>query len=293
MIDRFNFYDVFGYFIPGSVLLIAIWIPIGLTSHEWPSADLASAIGAVVAAYLIGHFLQAVATRAVPSTKAGRIRSTAMLDSDSKALSKTLRDQVIAAARDKLGIALDKGESETQDDTDDRRGVAFLAAREQLVAVDRARYLEQFQALYSMMRGNLAACVIGVFYCLGWVASRPSVALLGLWLTLVAALALLITLIVPASDAATLRERQVVDQRSGRWIVIALCALAFVAGLLAGANFIENANQRFAIVGLALAFAALGLQSARSYDLYADQFARAVYRGFVQIHQHPLPKKPD
>ena len=52
MIDKFNFYDIYGYFVPGLALLAVLWLPFGLLKQGWPSADWGSALVAVVAAYL-------------------------------------------------------------------------------------------------------------------------------------------------------------------------------------------------------------------------------------------------
>ena len=80
MIDRLNFYDVYGYFIPGTVLLALLWLPIGITTGTWPPAELSSTIVALIASYLVGHLIHAWVSEAYPHTKNGRPPSTVMLD---------------------------------------------------------------------------------------------------------------------------------------------------------------------------------------------------------------------
>lgn len=80
MIERFNFYDVFGLFIPGSVLLLLLWLPIGLATGSLPSADLSAALITIIVGYVAGHFLQAWANRAFPLADRGRYPSSRALD---------------------------------------------------------------------------------------------------------------------------------------------------------------------------------------------------------------------
>lgn len=44
MVEKFNFYDIYGYLIPGLVLIGLLWVPIGLLWHVWPKAEVTSAI---------------------------------------------------------------------------------------------------------------------------------------------------------------------------------------------------------------------------------------------------------
>jgi hypothetical protein len=85
MIEKFNFYDVYGYFLPGFALAALLYLPFGLIGGRWPSATLADGVAAVIIAYLAGHLLQTIALHAAPSqTKdaAGEMRfpSDVLLD---------------------------------------------------------------------------------------------------------------------------------------------------------------------------------------------------------------------
>src|ERR1700674_6015433 len=67
MISRFNFYDLYGYFLPGLVLLTLLWLPFGIIDRVWPSGELVTALIAIPFAYIAGHVLQTMALSAFPS----------------------------------------------------------------------------------------------------------------------------------------------------------------------------------------------------------------------------------
>ncbi|PYT29338.1 MAG: hypothetical protein DMG57_11970 [Acidobacteria bacterium] len=67
MIEKFNFYDIYGYFLPGAAFLAVLWAPFGLVRKSWPSSDWTSAIIAAAFAYILGHLIQSVVTNAIPS----------------------------------------------------------------------------------------------------------------------------------------------------------------------------------------------------------------------------------
>lgn len=57
MIDRLNYFDIYGYLLPGGLLLTVLWLPFGSISGMWPD-DLASAVLGLGLAYLVGHILR-------------------------------------------------------------------------------------------------------------------------------------------------------------------------------------------------------------------------------------------
>jgi hypothetical protein len=67
MIEKFNFYDVYGYFLPGVALIAVLWLPFGLVLGKWPSGDIASAVFDVALAYFAGHMMLYVSTNSIPS----------------------------------------------------------------------------------------------------------------------------------------------------------------------------------------------------------------------------------
>lgn len=54
---------------------------------------------------------------------------------------------------------------------DSNRGTAFLQSRAFLIRKDAARYVEQFEGLYAMMRGLGCVFFLSAAYLLGWVLS--------------------------------------------------------------------------------------------------------------------------
>ena len=44
MVEKFNFYDIYGYLLPGLVLIGLFWLPFGLILNLWPKAELSSAL---------------------------------------------------------------------------------------------------------------------------------------------------------------------------------------------------------------------------------------------------------
>lgn len=69
MIERFNFYDIYGYLIPGALLIAVLWFPHAVWQDIAPSEEISAALAMVVAAYVCGHILQIVAARALPSSE--------------------------------------------------------------------------------------------------------------------------------------------------------------------------------------------------------------------------------
>lgn len=58
MIERFNFYDVYGYLLPGLVLTALLGLPFWIAGRLTPPAQFASAALAIVIGYVLGHFVQ-------------------------------------------------------------------------------------------------------------------------------------------------------------------------------------------------------------------------------------------
>jgi hypothetical protein len=101
MIEKFNFYDVYGYFLPGFALLALIWAPFGIITHQWPSLALASAVAAIILAYIVGHLIQIIAHHALPSTAKDpsqneRYPSDLFLDDEDKTFSVGFKQSLAA-----------------------------------------------------------------------------------------------------------------------------------------------------------------------------------------------------
>src|SRR5215467_15034613 len=86
MVEKFNFYDIYGYLLPGLVLIGLFWLPFGLVFSLWPKAELSSALLVLLMAYLSGHVIQNLAILHGSSTIKdrygnGRAPSELLLDS--------------------------------------------------------------------------------------------------------------------------------------------------------------------------------------------------------------------
>src|ERR1043166_5267788 len=67
MLDRLNFYGIYGYLLPGTVLLSLLWFPFGLLLGSWPELDWKTAGVALLFAYIAGHVLHALSEAAFPA----------------------------------------------------------------------------------------------------------------------------------------------------------------------------------------------------------------------------------
>jgi hypothetical protein len=161
VIKNFNFYDVYGYFLPGFTLLALIWLPFGMCYNLWPQAELSSALVAVIFGYIAGHFLQIFAAPAIPSTIKEtwkrRFPSEILLDADDDTFSPGFKEVLKARIVARFGK---KFSSHPQD--------AFFQCRSFLVQHKAASYVEQAEAMYVFMRGLTAAFALGAIYHTGW-----------------------------------------------------------------------------------------------------------------------------
>ena len=61
MINKFNFYDIYGYLLPGLVLLTLLWLPYGLITGQWPGGgQLVTTLLGIPLAYVAGHLLRSL-----------------------------------------------------------------------------------------------------------------------------------------------------------------------------------------------------------------------------------------
>jgi hypothetical protein len=130
----------------------------------------------------------------------------------------------------------------------------------------------------------MLASVIGAVYLFGWVA--------GAWIPPWIARPLLIVIAVAALVAMDLRlneaglstpARRLQEYRRARFVTVLLLAAAAVAGsTFAGFAAPTPAGRLFLVLSMCGAVA-LAIQTSSSYRYYAGEFARAVYRGFLDL----------
>jgi len=263
MIERFNFYDVYGYVIPGTLLLLILWLPHAIASgHELPSSA-TSAVVAVIVAYVTGHILQVVANKTVPSKRAirgadgklaYRFPSDYLFDDDNQTFTAEQKSRVGEKIKNKFGVA--------------KPASAFLSCRNALQAAKVTSYAEQFQGMYVLMRGICAAAAIGLAYMIGclwqqFVSAKPT-AIVGI--SLVVIIAAIFRHELPRSDA--------IAQTS---FAILLSGITVCAGLLAGA---ASPQAMLPISITAVVLTLVMLWTFGAYQAFAEQFAKTVYLDF-------------
>jgi hypothetical protein len=88
-----------------------LWLPFGLVAHIWPTGDWGSALLTVSLAYFLGHLMLYLSTKVIPSYDVNkstdektRYPSETVLDGDSSALPKELREKIAEAVRSKFKL---------------------------------------------------------------------------------------------------------------------------------------------------------------------------------------------
>ena len=169
MIDRFNFYDIYGFVLPGTLLAGIFWLPFGLATNSLPSSEISSTLLLLVLAYIAGHLLQTVAQVVVPSKvrdpqKKLRERSSLILDTSNHVFGPDFKKHL----GEQINAAFDVQIIGDDDKTIANRTSTFFQARTYLLQNKSTGYVEQFEGLYVMMRGFACAFFIGCAYLLGW-----------------------------------------------------------------------------------------------------------------------------
>lgn len=169
MSERFNFYDIYGYLLPGGLVLALLWLPFGLLLGQWPPADWGSAVLALGLAYIAGHLIHALSEAAFPSKfkdKEGKKRQPSDLLVDNKGeevlhsryhlgdMKYHLAEQIDHLFKIKIDV-----DAPWTKELAVRRSVAFFKCRSFLVEKKAAAYAEQQQGMYALMRGVGAAFV--------------------------------------------------------------------------------------------------------------------------------------
>jgi uncharacterized membrane protein len=85
MIERFNFFDIFAYLLPGLTFLGLVWLPFGVVAGKWPPADWSSALLLLVAAYIVGHVLYYPSSKALSTKARGFYPNEPVVRSDGQA----------------------------------------------------------------------------------------------------------------------------------------------------------------------------------------------------------------
>lgn len=283
MIERFNFYDVYGYLLPGAAVLMVLCSPFLLTAGFAPSIELPSAVVSSVLAYFLGHLLQLLSRETFPSkmwapenpvdlktrqasasTGADEPRSlyrfhaAVMLDADDPAFGVDFKRKLAAAIRARLHLATD---------SDAQRNVAFEACRQHLQSGDVQSYAEQFQGLYALMRGLCSASVLGAALSVGWAAGAVAAAYER-------------ELFTGAVVVSTVVVSFLLWKPASRWCFWGVVGMAAANGGILGALYSLEPNAPFRMATAAVGFAVAARYFHKGNRFYTGHFARSVYLAF-------------
>jgi hypothetical protein len=283
MISKFNFYDVYGYFLPGLVLLTLLWLPFGIVTRTWPSGELATALIAVPFAYIAGHVLQTMAVPAFPSTAKDshgkhRYPSDLILDPEDNTFSLEFKEQLASRIRSQFEIDV-TGEPPA---VSARRRDAFFLCRTVLVRGKSVSYGEQFEGMYSLMRGLGASFLLGLFNYIGWALAvvRNDVLRTTLAITLVAAF--VAAVLIPKVDKFVPKLARTLSNRPARIAKVTFFCIAY-SSLCSGYLLATDRAARRDLSETLFAVAAtlfLALRCFGAYEYFAREFAKAIYRDF-------------
>jgi hypothetical protein len=290
LIDRFNFYDIFGYLIPGLILFALLWLPFGIVLGTWPSLGLAPGLAVLAFAYAAGHILHSLSGRAFPH--ADPMPHDALLDPEKSQMPPEIRKKLYEAVHEAFGLDLEGNRCDG--DTITRcRQEAFYLCRAALMRSKGGSYAEHFQGMYALTRSLAAALVFGAAYHLGWAVGgsvQSSYAQTFLWVTggalALLAVAAFLDLFSPRSS-----DGLIAGLRKGRIWFLIVSVLALLIGLTLGCDHIGCRNQAFPMFGIALGALPLAYICRGRFEEFEKNFAAAVYRDFLALH--PPSEKQD
>jgi hypothetical protein len=292
LIERFNFYDVYGYFLPGAALLTLIWLPFGVSERLWPPSAFSSAIAAFAFAYVLGHVLQTVATGALPSKGkdskgARRYPSDVFLDPEDKTFSTIFKQQLQQHVSAAFNVDLNVDQYAEKAEVSARRSNAFFLCRGVLIRANIASYSEQFEGMYALMRGLATAFWLSAAYLAGWAAASAEsvcirsavgiVALASFGLAVVSSFVLVFA-------GPRYPSRSALDKATLLLLLVAL----FSSGARLGVDHHISRGDilLYSIVSLVALFA--GARCYASYKYFAEEFAKAVWRDFLGYKAAPV-----
>jgi hypothetical protein len=301
--ERFNFYDIYGYLIPGLALLTLLWLPFAMINPGLMKASLAAAAAAVVVGYIVGHFVAATAGDLI-SAKTARAQdgkpeypSIVLLNPSDHKLSRDLKKRLarLVWAQFSLDLHLDK---EADKEIGEIRQAAFYLCRPIVNKV--TAYPEQFQGLYAMMSALTIVFALGFFYMLGWsIAAYWVLSPAGTVAQFGVALLLFATIVYAAGGSgmpmlAVLRQRMpwlaalqkrvpilaVVPKRARLTALAILALLLALSGYSMGTQAAVPTSFAPALLAIALLCLAASFRFYSQYGYFANEFAKSVWTYF-------------
>lgn len=285
MIERFNFYDLYGYAFPGLAAILVVWLPFGLVVKSWPNASSTSAavvIAAVAAAaYLVGHLMQTIAAVSFPSSrkKGDRILlpSVLQLDPSDSTFSPELKAQIGRRVSSWFDLDIDV-KREADDALAKLRQDAFFMCRG--VVNQSSSYAEQQEGMYTLMRGLVLASMTGFWYTAGWALSG--------WRTPNLHSAIVVVFVIGAGATLGFSALRIfekiptkISMRLDRFSVIAIAASFLSAGLFLGSGNTPSPEVSYVLWALVAVYGVAFLRFFVAYRIFASGFAKTVWNHFA------------
>lgn len=272
MIERLNFYDIYGYLLPGLTFLGLMWLPFGLVAQRWPPAEWSSALAALVFGYIVGHVLHGLAEQAFPlevKDRNGELRlpSDILLDDQDESFSPEVKSRLVDRIQIRFNIDVGGARNPDPEVRKKRRQDAFLLCRRALLQEGGRSYAEQFQGMYALMEGVMAAGILAAAYHLGWALARFSPPLLQDVLLYMGVAGLVVVVIAYKTTKVFW------------WIG----TLLFVLGDLLGTSKGISLQTSFLLLGICLTSLFVSLRCYIAYRTFAWHFAATVYRDFCAL----------
>lgn len=207
MSQRFNFYDIYGYLIPGLTFVTLLWLPFGIINPALVNPSLTAAAALVVVGYIVGQAIVALSgglmVGKVLRTKDGTSEqpSVVLLNRSDTQIERSLKELIACNVRKRfrLDVRIDEDLSDDPQIRDDRQAAFFLC---RVIVNKLTGYAEQFQGLYSMSSGLTIVFALGFFYLIGWVAAYYLRSPIGISVAYPIAWVLLIATVVLAARVA-------------------------------------------------------------------------------------------
>jgi hypothetical protein len=289
---KFNFYDIYGFALPGFLLLAVLWLPFGLIENRWPDAEFSSALVGVIFAYFAGHLLQTIAHHALPSSLPnGRHPSSVFLDTKDVTFTSEFKERLAEQIYKAFGlnVSLDLSTDATDEvrkNVDRVRNDAFFLCRSALIKSKTVFYAEQFEGLYALMRGLSAAFAVAVAYYLGW-ANSGLFQFIKTFLGILPATSswtwsgfvILVGIIVAIGASARLK-RNPRDKKAKNVMVVFLLLAAYATGYYLGLSRLGASEHRGQLIAAAVFSFFASERCHAGYKAFAQEFAKAVYRDF-------------
>ncbi len=291
MVDRFNFYDIYGYFIPGAILLVLLWLPLGFFDIIMPSTM--SAVIGIIPSYVLGHLIHSIAKDVIKSkkhTESGEERyfSVIFLDEKNESLSSAVKHKLADLIEKQFELSVADSD-EDQKLIDARRNDAFRLCRTYVLQHSEKSYAEQFQGMYVLLRG----CSVSLFISAAFYAGFTLIPAIDLYSMDLLKFLISLGLIILGSGYFLLSVFKGLKWCNFKKLWYSI-AISFVTGILGGYALVMNypVGNNIIIVGALMFITILvGARFANESRTYMQWFTATIYRDFIATQQSESFKK--